>query len=88
MVSDAYNLRIIYGLPVFGKALSSVPVIIISAKEADTDKVRGLELGADDYLAKPFSPDELAARVEARHLYSAPSSLKCHKSVIFSIRIL
>jgi DNA-binding response OmpR family regulator len=47
------------------RAFSSVPVIILSAKEADTDKVRGLELGADDYLAKPFSPDELVARIEA-----------------------
>jgi len=47
------------------RAFSSVPVIILSAKEADTDKVRGLKLGADDYLAKPFSPDELVARIEA-----------------------
>ena len=47
------------------RAFSSVPVIILSAKEANTDKVRGLELGADDYLAKPFSPDELVARIEA-----------------------
>jgi len=47
------------------RAISSVPVIILSAKESSTDKVRGLELGADDYLAKPFSPDELVARIEA-----------------------
>jgi DNA-binding response OmpR family regulator len=47
------------------RAFSSVPVIILSAKEADTDKVKGLKLGADDYLAKPFSPDELIARIEA-----------------------
>jgi two-component system KDP operon response regulator KdpE len=47
------------------RAFSSVPVIILSAKEANADKVRGLELGADDYLAKPFSPDELVARIEA-----------------------
>ena len=55
------------------RAFSSVPVIILSAKEANTDKVRGLELGADDYLAKPFSPDELGARIEAirRRLASA-----------------
>jgi DNA-binding response OmpR family regulator len=55
------------------RAFSSVPVIILSAKEADTDKVRGLELGADDYLAKPFSPEELVARIEAvrRRLVSA-----------------
>jgi len=47
------------------RASSSVPVIILSAKDADTDKVKGLKLGADDYLAKPFSPDELVARIEA-----------------------
>ncbi len=47
------------------RALSTVPVIILSAREANTDKIRGLELGADDYLAKPFSPDELIARIEA-----------------------
>ena len=47
------------------RAVSSLPVIILSAKEASTDKVRGLELGADDYLSKPFSPDELIARIQA-----------------------
>ncbi len=47
------------------RALSSMPVIILSAREASVDKVRGLDLGADDYLAKPFSPDELVARIEA-----------------------
>lgn len=47
------------------RAFSSVPVIILSAKEGNTDKVKGLELGADDYLAKPFNPDELVARIEA-----------------------
>jgi len=47
------------------RTFSSVPVIILSAKEANTDKVKGLGLGADDYLSKPFSPDELVARIEA-----------------------
>lgn len=47
------------------RAISSVPVIILSGKEANTDKVKGLGLGADDYLTKPFSPDELVARIEA-----------------------
>jgi len=55
------------------RALSSVPVIILSGKEANTDKVRGLELGADDYLAKPFSPDELVARIEAVRRRLAPA---------------
>jgi DNA-binding response OmpR family regulator len=47
------------------RAVSSLTVIILSAREASPDKVRGLELGADDYLAKPFNPDELVARIEA-----------------------
>ncbi len=42
-----------------------LPVILLTAKGSESDKVRGLELGADDYLAKPFSPDELSARVRA-----------------------
>jgi len=44
---------------------SNIPVILLTAKGSESDKVRGLELGADDYLAKPFSPDELSARVRA-----------------------
>ncbi len=47
------------------RSFSAVPVIILSAKGADTDKIKGLSLGADDYLPKPFNPDELVARVEA-----------------------
>ncbi len=44
---------------------SAVPVIILSARGADADKIKGLELGADDYLSKPFNPDELLARIKA-----------------------
>ena len=47
------------------RGFSLVPVIMLSAKGADTDKIKGLSLGADDYLAKPFNPDELVARIEA-----------------------
>lgn len=47
------------------RSFSPVPVIILTAKGADSDKIRGLKLGADDYLAKPFNPDELVARIEA-----------------------
>lgn len=42
-----------------------IPVIILSAKNTDIDKIRGLGLGADDYMTKPFSPNELVARVRA-----------------------
>jgi len=44
---------------------SSTPVIILTARGEDDEKIRGLRLGADDYLAKPFNPDELLARIEA-----------------------
>ncbi len=44
---------------------SDVPVLIISARKEDVDKIRGLGLGADDYITKPFSPGELVARVKA-----------------------
>jgi two-component system KDP operon response regulator KdpE len=43
----------------------SVPVILLTAKGSTADKAKGLDLGADDYIAKPFHPDELAARVRA-----------------------
>ncbi len=43
----------------------SVPILMLTAKDAETDKVLGLELGADDYVTKPFSPRELVARVRA-----------------------
>lgn len=43
----------------------NIPVIMVSAKKDDIDKIRGLGLGADDYMTKPFSPSELVARVKA-----------------------
>lgn len=47
------------------REFSAVPIIIVTARGQDLDKVRGLDLGADDYLTKPFSVDELLARVRA-----------------------
>ncbi|MBT9152968.1 MAG: Transcriptional regulatory protein WalR [Firmicutes bacterium] len=67
------------------------PILMLTAKEGESDKVRGLELGADDYITKPFSPRELVARVKA-HLRRAQllvvpgekdvSSLLCDRLVI------
>lgn len=48
------------------RGFSDVPVIFLTARNDEIDRVLGLELGADDYMAKPFSPRELAARVRAR----------------------
>jgi phosphate regulon transcriptional regulator PhoB len=46
-------------------ALSDIPIIMLTAKSEEIDKIVGLELGADDYMTKPFSPRELVARVKA-----------------------
>jgi len=48
------------------RAFSQVPVIFLTARGSEIDRVLGLELGADDYVVKPFSPRELVARVHAR----------------------
>jgi two-component system catabolic regulation response regulator CreB len=48
------------------RAFSDVPVIFLTARDSEIDRVLGLELGADDYVVKPFSPRELVARVRAR----------------------
>src|SRR6202051_620771 len=55
-------------------ALSLIPVIFLTAKTAEGDRVKGLELGGDDYITKPFSPRELVARVRSvlRGLRQAP----------------
>lgn len=47
------------------REVKNTPVIMVSAKKEDIDKIRGLGLGADDYMTKPFSPSELVARVKA-----------------------
>jgi DNA-binding response OmpR family regulator len=48
-----------------GSAGSNVPIVMLTAKNEESDKVHGLEIGADDYISKPFSPRELLARVKA-----------------------
>ncbi|MGZ4274505.1 MAG: response regulator transcription factor [Solirubrobacteraceae bacterium] len=47
------------------RAMSAIPILMLTAKAAEEDRVRGLELGADDYMTKPFSPRELVLRVQA-----------------------
>lgn len=47
------------------RQVKNVPILMVSAKKEDIDKIRGLGLGADDYITKPFSPSELVARVKA-----------------------
>jgi DNA-binding response OmpR family regulator len=60
------------------RSRSQVPVIILTAKGEETDRIVGLETGADDYIAKPFSPREVVARVKAvlrrSHSAAAPAS--------------
>lgn len=55
------------------REVSDIPVIMLTAKSAEDDRVRGLGLGADDYVIKPFSARELVARVKAHLRRSAPS---------------
>jgi DNA-binding response OmpR family regulator len=47
------------------REIKNIPIIMISAKKEDIDKIRGLGMGADDYMTKPFSPSEMVARVKA-----------------------
>jgi DNA-binding response OmpR family regulator len=47
------------------KATAAMPIIMLTARAEETDRVTGLEIGADDYIAKPFSPNELVARIRA-----------------------
>ncbi|MEI6669471.1 MAG: response regulator transcription factor [Acidobacteriota bacterium] len=63
-----------------------VPVLVLSARQNTTDKVRALELGADDYLTKPFWPEELIARVHAR-LRRPALSEEADALVVGSLRI-
>ncbi|MEC9363348.1 MAG: response regulator [Pseudomonadota bacterium] len=56
------------------RAASQVPIIMLTAKGEDIDRIVGLELGADDYIAKPFNPRELVARVRAVLRRTAPAA--------------
>ncbi len=69
------------------REVKNIPVIMVSAKKDDIDKIRGLGLGADDYMTKPFSPSELVARVKA-HLnrYERLVSSNVKENTIIEIR--
>ncbi|HQT27222.1 MAG TPA: response regulator [Burkholderiales bacterium] len=70
------------------RAKSEIPVLILTAKGDDMDRIVGLEMGADDYLAKPFNPRELLARIKSilRRAKSLPESLRPEEAniVLFS----
>ena len=55
------------------RRVSQVPIIMVTARVEESDRLRGLEVGADDYLTKPFSPRELVARVRAVLRRAAPA---------------
>jgi two-component system OmpR family response regulator len=62
------------------RATSEVPVILLTAKHEDTDRIVGLEMGADDYVVKPFNPRELIARIKAVLRRSAGSAVRAPDS--------
>ena len=67
------------------RAKSEVPVLILSARDDTADKIRGLELGADDYVTKPFFPEELIARIQA--CLRRPNLVGTERVVVGAIRI-
>jgi Response regulators consisting of a CheY-like receiver domain and a winged-helix DNA-binding domain len=63
---------------------SSIPIIILSAKSEDTDKILGLNIGADDYVTKPFNPLELMARVKSNlRRYTTLGNLNTENNALF-----
>lgn len=65
---------------------SSIPIIILSAKSEDTDKILGLNIGADDYITKPFNPLELVARVKSNlRRYTSLGSLSVDSKAVYQV---
>lgn len=64
------------------RAGSDIPVLITSAKRSDAERIAGLRLGADDYLAKPFNPHELTARVAAILRRTAPRATTADEGIV------
>ena len=70
------------------REFSNVPIIMLTAKSEDTDKIMGLSLGADDYITKPFNPMELLARVKSQlrrylQLGSQASAQNNNKDILY-----
>ncbi|MGE8480120.1 Transcriptional regulatory protein CreB [Pseudomonas fluorescens] len=70
------------------RRFSEVPVMFLSARDAEIDRVLGLEIGADDYVVKPFSPREVAARVRAILKRMAPRSETPAVATLFQVDTL
>lgn len=65
---------------------SGIPIIILSAKSEDTDKILGLNIGADDYITKPFNPLELVARVKSNlRRYTSLGSLNMENKALYQV---
>lgn len=68
------------------RKFSSVPIIFLSAKSEDTDKILGLNMGADDYITKPFNPLELVARVKSNlRRYTQLGSLNVENNALYQV---
>ena len=68
------------------REFSSVPIIFLSAKSEDTDKILGLNMGADDYIMKPFNPLELVARVKSNlRRYTQLGSLNVENNALYQV---
>jgi two-component system response regulator MtrA len=67
------------------RSKSEVPILILSARDDTADKIRGLELGADDYVTKPFFPEELIARIQAG--LRRPTLVDSERIVVGGIRV-
>lgn len=67
------------------RAKSEIPIVMLTARGDETDRIVGLELGADDYVAKPFSPRELLARIKSvlRRARALPENLKTEETGVF-----
>jgi DNA-binding response OmpR family regulator len=83
MLPDINGLEVCHQI----RVKSKVPILMLSARREDVDKIVGLELGADDYLAKPFNPHELVARVKAILRRTSSSAASPQIIDAYSIRI-